>query len=184
MMATHPTPADTNEPTAPREELSRSGPQSPSDPNPSTPPTSGGVTRRQFIVGGSVVAVAVAAGCGSGAISGRDDGGSPDGGSPDGGSPDGGAPDGGAPDGTVGDGPVGNQAPVWTTIPDQVWVVGVPVNLDLASYCSDPDGDALTYTLSAALPDGVTLTGSVISGTPTGVFAAASFTATADDGQA
>jgi len=34
------------------------------------------------------------------------------------------------------------------------------------------------------LPDGLVLEGSVISGTPTAVFAAAEFTATADDGRA
>jgi hypothetical protein len=142
------------------------------------------VTRRQFVVGGSVVAVALAVGCGSGTVSSGGDGGAPDGGAPDGGAPDGGAPDGGAPDGDVPDGGGANQAPAWTTIPDQVWVVGVPVHLDLAAYCTDPDGDALTYALSAPLPEGLTLTGSVISGTPTAAFAAAAFTATADDGRA
>jgi hypothetical protein len=128
-----------------------------------------GVTRGQFIIGGSMVAVAIAVGCGSGTTSNRDDGG---------------VPDGGLPDGSVPDGVVANQAPVWTTIPDQVWVVGVPVHLDLANYFTDPEGDALTFALSAPLPDGLTLTGSVISGTPTAVFAAAPYTATADDGRA
>ena len=72
--------------------------------------------------------------------------------------------------------------PVWTTVPTQVWTVGVPVLLDLANYCTDADGDALAFSLNRSLPPGVTLTGSVISGTPTTAFSAASFIATADDG--
>ena len=71
--------------------------------------------------------------------------------------------------------------PVWTAIPPQVWTLGVPVYLDLAAYCTDPDGDPLTFSLSQALPPGVTLSGSVISGTPSVVFAQQSFIATADD---
>lgn len=72
--------------------------------------------------------------------------------------------------------------PVWQTIPDQTWVIGVPVSLDLANYCTDPDSDPLTFILDLTLPQGVTLSGSVISGTPTAVFAVASFVATAEDG--
>ncbi len=78
--------------------------------------------------------------------------------------------------------PSAAAAPVWTAIPTQVWAIGVPVHLDLKSYCSDADGNPLTFSLSRALPAGLTLTGSVISGTPTGVFSATSFVATADDG--
>ncbi len=73
-------------------------------------------------------------------------------------------------------------SPLWTAIPDQTWAVGVPVYLDLSSYCTDPDGDALTFQLSPILPAGVMLSGSVISGTPTALFSATSFIATADDG--
>lgn len=71
--------------------------------------------------------------------------------------------------------------PVWSTIPTQVWAVGVPVHLDLTGYCSDADSDPLAFSLNRALPAGVTLSGSVISGTPTGVFSATTFVATADD---
>lgn len=71
--------------------------------------------------------------------------------------------------------------PVWSSVPAQVWAVGVPVHLDLAAYCADADGDPLAFTLDRALPPGVTLSGSVISGTPTGVFSATTFVATADD---
>ncbi len=77
-----------------------------------------------------------------------------------------------------------NQAPVWTPIPDQVWTIGVPVYLDLADYCTDPDLDTLAYELDAALPAGVTRVGSVISGTPTTALAATTYVATADDGRA
>lgn len=81
-------------------------------------------------------------------------------------------------------GPVRNAlaaAPAWSTIPNQVWTVGVPVHLDLSAYCTDPDGDPLTFTLSRSLPTGVTQNGAIISGTPTSTFPATSFTATADD---
>ena len=74
-------------------------------------------------------------------------------------------------------------APVWTTIPNQSWTVGVPVSLNLAAYCSDPDGNPLLFSLDRPLPPGVTLNGAIISGTPTASFAAASFVATADDRQ-
>jgi Putative Ig domain len=73
-------------------------------------------------------------------------------------------------------------APVWTTIPPQVWTIGLPVSLDLKAYCTDADGDPLTFTLDRALPPGLTLNGSIISGTPTAVFSAAQFVASADDG--
>ncbi|HET9253172.1 MAG TPA: hypothetical protein VFP58_13750 [Candidatus Eisenbacteria bacterium] len=71
--------------------------------------------------------------------------------------------------------------PTWSTVPNQIWTVGVPVNLDLSSYCNDPDADPLTFTLSQPLPPGLTLNGSIISGTPTATFAPATFVATADD---
>ncbi|MGH7680476.1 MAG: T9SS type A sorting domain-containing protein [Candidatus Eiseniibacteriota bacterium] len=71
--------------------------------------------------------------------------------------------------------------PLWSAIPDQAWAIGVPVYLDLSNYCSDPDGDALTFGLNRPLPAGVNLVGSVISGTPTASFSASSFIATADD---
>jgi hypothetical protein len=78
----------------------------------------------------------------------------------------------------------GNGAPEWSTIPDQEWVVGVPVELDLADYCTDPDGDQLAFSLDGQLPPGLTLEGSVIRGTPTAEFAETSMVATADDGRA
>ena len=74
-------------------------------------------------------------------------------------------------------------APVWTTIPDQAWAIGVPVYLDLAAYCTDPDGDMLLFELNRSLPAGVALNGGVISGTPVSVYPATQFIATADDGQ-
>jgi len=74
-------------------------------------------------------------------------------------------------------------APVWIAIPDQTWTVGQPVLLDLRNYCSDSDANLLTITLSGALPPGVSISNGVISGTPTAVFTAASFVASADDGQ-
>jgi hypothetical protein len=73
--------------------------------------------------------------------------------------------------------------PVWEPVPDQTWVIGVPVHLDLADYCTDPEGAALVYSMDGALPAGITLDGSVISGTPTAEFSAAEFRATADDSE-
>lgn len=74
-------------------------------------------------------------------------------------------------------------APVWDRIPDQHWAVGEPVFLDLAEFVTDPDGDALTFTLGdTQLPPGVTFDGRVISGTPTAEFATTVVDVTADDG--
>lgn len=76
---------------------------------------------------------------------------------------------------------VRGAVPVWATIPDQYWSVGVPVHFDLAAYCTDADGDPLLFDLDQQLPHGVTLNGSVISGTPTGLVPATQYIATADD---
>jgi hypothetical protein len=139
-----------------------------------------GVTRREFMVAGSVGVAVVVTGCGS------EIGGEPDAGG-DGGEPDGGDGDDDDAD-ALGDSGQdedagGNRAPQWSTIPDQVWVVGVPVYLDLSEYCSDPDDDDLSFSLDLPLPDGVTMSGSVISGTPTAELAETPFIATADDGR-
>src|SRR5262245_30057865 len=77
-------------------------------------------------------------------------------------------------------GTASSEPPAWLTIPDQVWVVGIPVHLDLAEYCTDADGDELSFALSESLPPGLTLEGSVISGTPTGPFDATAFVAMAE----
>lgn len=84
------------------------------------------------------------------------------------------------PDGATGE----NHAPVWVQIPDQSWVVGVPVSFDLRAYCSDPDADALSFTLEGTLPEGLSLVDGVITGTPTAATPSTAFTATADDGRA
>lgn len=76
-----------------------------------------------------------------------------------------------------------NEGPVWSPIPDQSWAIGVPVSFDLRDYCTDADGDTLTFSLVAPLPPGLSLEGSVISGIPTEVTSPAAFTAMADDGR-
>jgi hypothetical protein len=73
-------------------------------------------------------------------------------------------------------------APVWTTIPDQLWRVGESVHLDLSNFVTDADGDTLSYQLDVALPPGLTISGSIISGVPTSEFSPAEFTAAASDG--
>ena len=75
-----------------------------------------------------------------------------------------------------------NEAPVWSRIPTQAWIVGVPIYIDLMDYVTDPDGDALTFSLDQPLPDGVTLNGSIISGTPSAATPSAQYMVTADDG--
>jgi len=71
--------------------------------------------------------------------------------------------------------------PSWAPIPDQVWAVDVPVYLDLANYCTDPDGDPLSFALDQPLPPDITLNGSVISGTPSSPFSTTQIVAIADD---
>ncbi|GAB3899555.1 beta strand repeat-containing protein [Spirosoma agri] len=58
-----------------------------------------------------------------------------------------------------------NQPPTTTSIPNQTIVQGQGYQLQLTSYFSDPDGQALSFQASG-LPAGLTLAGSVISGTP------------------
>lgn len=57
--------------------------------------------------------------------------------------------------------------PTWATIPDQTWVVGEPVELDLAPYLEGADATALAVMLEGTLPEGITLDGTVLRGTPT-----------------
>jgi len=42
-----------------------------------------------------------------------------------------------------------NKLPVWTTIPDLIKNLGDSVNFSLSSYCSDLDGDPLTFSISS-----------------------------------
>ena len=52
--------------------------------------------------------------------------------------------------------PPGNRAPVWQTVPTITFTQGVPSNISIAGYVSDPDGDALTISMNGLLPSGVT----------------------------
>ena len=74
-----------------------------------------------------------------------------------------------------------DTAPVWVQIPEQSWTVGAPVFLDLADYCSDPEGKALVFALNGQLPAGVTMEGSIIRGSPVSASPAVELVATADD---
>ena len=52
---------------------------------------------------------------------------------------------------------VANSPPVWQGVPTITFTQGVPSSVSIASYVTDPNGDALTITLnSAGLPPGVT----------------------------
>ena len=78
--------------------------------------------------------------------------------------------------------PPPNRAPVATEILEQVVAIGETVEVDLADYFSDPDGDALTYAASSAAGAvaTVSISGSVI--TITGVAAGGtSINTTAED---
>ena len=58
-----------------------------------------------------------------------------------------------------------NRAPVWADIPSQRFPSGESVTVNLASYASDPDGDAITYSIVGSAEDeGIswTLAGSVL----------------------
>ncbi len=59
-----------------------------------------------------------------------------------------------------------NRPPTATGIPNQTIVQGQAYQLQLTSYFTDPDWQALTFQ-ALGLPAGLSLTGSVISGTPT-----------------
>ena len=52
--------------------------------------------------------------------------------------------------------PPGNRAPVWQTVPTITFTQGIPSNISIAGYASDPDGDALTISMNGLLPAGVT----------------------------
>ena len=43
-----------------------------------------------------------------------------------------------------------HRAPIWQNIPDQSVVAGSAVLIDLARYAIEPDGDALTFTITSA----------------------------------
>jgi hypothetical protein len=43
--------------------------------------------------------------------------------------------------------PLFNKLPIWTAIPDLVKNIGDSVNINLLTYCTDPDGDPLTFTV-------------------------------------
>ena len=52
---------------------------------------------------------------------------------------------------------VANLPPVWQGVPTITFTQGVASSVSIAGYVTDPNGDALTITLSsAALPPGVT----------------------------
>jgi hypothetical protein len=74
-----------------------------------------------------------------------------------------------------------NSAPALTSgaIPLQEWPLSEPSSLNLGAYISDPEGDAITYTVTS-LPSGMSHTGGVISGEPSST-GAGSATVTATD---
>jgi hypothetical protein len=56
---------------------------------------------------------------------------------------------------------------IWSNISDQTWVVGTPVELDLAPFLEGADAAVLGIVLEGMLPAGITLDGTVLRGTPT-----------------
>lgn len=43
--------------------------------------------------------------------------------------------------------PLTNKNPVWTTLPELVKDIGDVVNINLSAYCTDPEGETLTYSI-------------------------------------
>jgi len=63
--------------------------------------------------------------------------------------------------------PPANQPPVWSaTTLKRTARAGSKTTLDLKELCSDPNGDAITFTLLSSLPDGDTIIGTTWSYTP------------------
>lgn len=59
--------------------------------------------------------------------------------------------------GSTSSSPAANLPPVWQTVTAVAFTQGVPSSVSIAAYVSDPDGDALTITMtSGTLPAGVT----------------------------
>ncbi|GEM_PF-627175 len=78
---------------------------------------------------------------------------------------------------------VTNTAPVAATIPAQTFGRNVSSTFSLASYFSDVNGDALTFT-AAGLPTGLSISsGGLISGSATAALGAYTVTVTAADGR-
>ena len=91
----------------------------------------------------------------------------------------------GSADEASGSGSAGGDLPPeplgWTEIPDLVFMVGVPAQLDLRGYLAGPTDD-VSVTLDGTLPDGLALQDGVIEGTPSAVTPSADYVASADDG--
>lgn len=80
-----------------------------------------------------------------------------------------------------------NVPPVWATIPTVTFTQGIASSVSLASFVSDPNGDALAITMNAVnLPAGVTFDAANKRLVYNGIGAAASVAGvqmTADDGK-
>lgn len=44
--------------------------------------------------------------------------------------------------------PVLNKLPIWETIPNLIMRIGEAVSFPLSTYCTDPDGDPLTFSIT------------------------------------
>ena len=73
-----------------------------------------------------------------------------------------------------------NKLPVWTLIPNIVRNIGQVVNINLLTYCSDPDGDPLVFTL---LSGPGTISGSTYSWTVSAPIGVVTITISASDGK-
>lgn len=64
--------------------------------------------------------------------------------------------------------PYVNQSPIWTSsIPTITGTVGTALNINLSSYVTDPEGDAIIYTLEGGSISGCALSTTRFQGTPT-----------------
>lgn len=67
----------------------------------------------------------------------------------------------------------------WSAIPDQFWLIGMDVSVDLGQYLEGGDAVALGLILDGSLPDGVVGKGALLSGAATELFSG-EVTATVD----
>ncbi len=73
-----------------------------------------------------------------------------------------------------------NKLPLWTLIPNIIRNIGQVVNINLSTYCSDPDGDPLVFTVVSG-PG--TISGNTYSWTVSGSIGVVTITISASDGK-
>jgi hypothetical protein len=76
-----------------------------------------------------------------------------------------------------------NNAPIYSTIPDQIWPENAQNAINLGSYFSDPDGDTLTYSSTTPANIAVSISGATATLTPNAWHGTTTIQFTANDGK-